>query len=100
MSFENTSYPYYCTEKIMDAFLVGAIPIYSGDTKVKEDWNEKAFINIMENSNWINKIIELDKNEELFNKIYNEPVFTDEQLKKHEDNINNFESWIIQKVKS
>jgi alpha(1,3/1,4) fucosyltransferase len=28
MAYENTPYPWYCTEKLMDAFLVGSIPIY------------------------------------------------------------------------
>jgi len=28
MAYENKPYPWYCTEKLMDAFLVGSIPIY------------------------------------------------------------------------
>jgi len=95
LAYENSLAPYYCTEKIMDAFLAGSIPIYWGDPKVNLDWNSKAFINVTKNKNWIDTVIELDKNEELFREMYSKPVFTDEQAKKHEENLSGFENWIL-----
>jgi alpha(1,3/1,4) fucosyltransferase len=99
--FENNSYPGYTTEKLMDAFLVGSMPIYWGDMKVEEDWNKEAFINLMSigAEGAINKIKDLERNEHLFKEMYEKPVFTDEQKKKHKDNLTNFEKWIIEKIK-
>src|SRR5208283_3756739 len=39
--FENNSYPGYCTEKIMDAFLVDSLPVYWGAPDIHKNWNEK-----------------------------------------------------------
>jgi len=93
--YENTPYPYYCTEKLMDAFLAGSLPIYNGDPKVNEDWNEKAFINTQKNLHWIEMIKEVDGNDELFLEIYNEPVFTESQKQKHIENLEKFEEWLL-----
>lgn len=102
MTYENTAYPGYCTEKLMDAFLVGALPIYWGDPRVEEDWNGKAFINAMKHAlhystkSWLDII----KESGTFEEMYNEPVFTDEQKSKHLANIEEFENWLINVVKS
>lgn len=99
MTYENSSYPYYCTEKIMDAFLVGSVPIYWGDPKVIEDWNEKAFISAMRHPNtWLNIVKELDQNDEKFMEMYSQPVFTDEQSEKHLKNMDNIGPWLIEKI--
>lgn len=101
MTYENTSYPYYCTEKLMDGFLSGSIPIYWGDPKVSEDWNPKAFIDTMKlGSEWINWVKKLDSDSEGFMRMYNEPVFTEEQKKKHEENMEGFEDWLKNKIKN
>jgi hypothetical protein len=101
IAFENNSYPYYTTEKLMDAFLGGSIPLYWGDPKIKEDWNPAAFINVgkLGNDEAILKIKELESIKNMFNDIYNTPIFTDEQKKNHIDNMNNFEDWLIEKIK-
>lgn len=99
-AMENTSYPWYCTEKIMDAFLVGSIPIYWGDPKIGKDWNQKAFINLQkEGTSWTDKIRKLDQNNGLFNSIYEQPVFTDEQKERHLSNMDEFENWLVSKIK-
>lgn len=100
MAYENTSYPYYCTEKLMDAFTAGSIPIYWGDPKIKEDWNSEAFININDHgANWVDFIKKLDEDQGLFNEIYNQPVFTDSQLTKLNTNLYEFELWILNVIK-
>ena len=97
--YENTSYPYYCTEKLMDAFLAGSIPLYSGDPKVVVDWNLKSFLNIQKMGNtWVEVVKNLDIDQDIFNQYYNEPVFTTDQKKNHRDNMDNFNSWIIEKI--
>lgn len=97
MAYENTPCSYYCTEKLMDAFLAGSVPIYWGDPKVNEDWNEKAFINATK-GNLLETIKLIDTNDKLFQEIYNEPVFTNEQKEKLELNLTRFEYWLIHKI--
>jgi len=102
IAFENNSYPYYCTEKLMDAFLAGSIPLYWGDPKIKEDWNSDAFINVgkIGADPTIKNIRDMETNDSLFYKIYNEPIFTEEQKTKHINNITNFEKWFIEIIKN
>jgi len=99
ITYENTPYRYYCTEKLMDAFLVGAMPIYCGDPRVSEDWNPDAFINVMKYTGWMDEIKRIDTHREYFNKYYEQPVFTPTQKEKLESNLNNFESWLVEVIK-
>lgn len=48
LTCENSSFKGYATEKIVDAFAAGTIPIYWGDPDIKELFNEKAFINCLD----------------------------------------------------
>jgi hypothetical protein len=100
ITYENSSYPGYCTEKLMDSFLAGSLPLYWGDIKVKEDWNEKAFINVADFGTHIFDLIHLlDGDTEKFNEIYSQPVFTDEQKERHLENMRVFEEWAINSIK-
>lgn len=98
MTYENSSYPYYSTEKLMDAFLVGSMPIYWGDPKIEQDWNSKAFINVMKHPDWLDWIKTADQNQTFWEEMYNEPVFTEEQKNKHIENLFNFEKWLAEIV--
>jgi hypothetical protein len=40
---ENCKYPNYFTDKIIDCFAAGCIPIYWGDPKIKEIFDERGF---------------------------------------------------------
>ena len=99
LTYENTSYPRYCTEKLMDAFLVGSLPIYWGDPKVGEDWNPRAFINSQLRSNWLDLVKAADQEPGFWEDIYEEPVFTDDQKSRHLENLENFESWLVELIK-
>lgn len=46
IAMENASRPGYCTEKLLQAFRAGCIPIYWGDPEVTRDFNPNAFINV------------------------------------------------------
>ncbi|MCK9446500.1 glycosyltransferase family 10 [bacterium] len=98
ITYENTPYKYYCTEKLMDAFLVGAMPIYWGDIKISESFNENAFINANK-VNMLYLVKALDTDEQMFKQMYQEPVFTDKQKEKLENNLDNFEYWLINNIK-
>lgn len=45
-AMENRKVPGYVTEKIMNAFYSGAIPIYWGSDNISQLFNKKAFINL------------------------------------------------------
>ena len=99
MAYENTSYPYYCTEKLMDSFLAGSLPIYWGDPKVFEDWNEDAFLNANRVGNYVHDSVKrLDTSSE-FDEIYAQPVFRDYQREMHLENMAEFENWLIKIVR-
>jgi alpha(1,3/1,4) fucosyltransferase len=55
--FENSAYPGYTTEKLVDAMLSGCIPIYWGNSEVGKDFNTKSFINVHEFEQQIEKRI-------------------------------------------
>jgi hypothetical protein len=77
-AFENSAYPGYVTEKIMDAFYVNSIPIYWGSETIDLDFNEKSFINAANFSSvqdLIDEIIRIDNNDELYNNIISQPKF-------------------------
>lgn len=90
---ENSSYPNYLTEKLLQSFAANTIPIYWGDPYVKEVFNEKAFINVADYKTYeelLEKIKEIDTNDALYVKILNEKTFCDDNYidkmyKKYED---------------
>jgi len=46
MAFENSEYAGYISEKLVDALKSDVLPIYWGGTRVHEEFNEQAFINV------------------------------------------------------
>lgn len=81
MAFENKKKEGYITEKIINAFYSGAIPIYWGSYNIKDFFNEKAFINVSDFKNFnecIDYILNLtDKERE---EIVNQPIYTNSNL--------------------
>ncbi len=78
IAFESWSYPGYTTEKIMHPFIVNSIPIYWGNPLVARDFNPRAFINCHDYQSFdevVERIIEIDNNDDLYKEYLNEPVF-------------------------
>lgn len=77
IAFENSSHPGYTTEKLVDAFAAQTVPIYWGDTEVREVFNSKAFI-YLEDENSVNEVIqkiqELDQDDGKYMKMLREPA--------------------------
>lgn len=89
IAFENSSYPGYTTEKIVDPMIVHSIPIYWGNPLVHKDFNTKSFINCHDYKDFdevIERIIEIDKDIGLYKEYLKQPYFPnnipDEHLKK------------------
>jgi len=80
ITFENSSYPGYTTEKLMHAFIADTIPIYWGNPLAGLDFNPKAFINCHDFSSFeevIELVKEIDQNEALYKEYLSQPYLKD-----------------------
>ena len=78
ITYENSRTPGYCTEKIVDAFAAGAIPIYWGDPGIKREFNPAAFLyaeDFADNEALLARIDEIDKNEDEYLAMCQAPIF-------------------------
>ena len=83
IAFENQSYPHYITEKILDPFLAGSIPIYWGCPKIAQMFNPAAFINCHDYSSLdevVSRVQEIDNDDELYLKYATAPPFLPDSL--------------------
>lgn len=79
LAFENTSYPGYATEKIVDAFLAGTIPIYWGDPTITQHFNSKAFIQCLDEesiSDVVQRVKKINESMECYEAMLRESIFT------------------------
>lgn len=103
IAMENTKTLGYTTEKIVDAMMVGTIPIYWGNPLIHKEFNEQSFINVNgyeDIDSVINNIIQLDNNDAMYDEMQKQSCLVnnkfcddqilDEQLKKVLVLINNF----------
>lgn len=77
---ENSSSPGYTTEKLVQAFAANCIPIYWGDPAVAKVFNKNAFINVQDYESIddvVNKVREVDENNEIYIEMLQQPVLTD-----------------------
>lgn len=83
IAFENSSYPGYTTEKILDAFLANTIPIYWGNPLIHLDFNPNAFINCHDFDSFeqvVERVIEVDQNEALYRQMLSEPPYANNKI--------------------
>jgi hypothetical protein len=84
--FENSISPLggYYTEKLLHAKTAGNIPLYWADKRVENDFNKNSFINLHDfqsMDDFIEYIVDIDKSEEKYKKIFNEPLFLENKIK-------------------
>lgn len=97
IAFENASYKGYTTEKLVQAFESGAVPIYWGDPSVEIVFNKKAFINctsLKTVDEMIEKIIQVDNAPEQYKAMLQEHVFNDVAYTA-QNQFNELEKWLI-----
>ena len=91
---ENSSYPGYTTEKLLQAFAAHTIPIYWGDPEVGKVFNKKAFIDVNDYSSMnqlLNRIKELDNDNEKYIQVMKENMFLEDyKLEDEYQKINQF----------
>lgn len=88
IAFENTSFPGYTTEKVMEPMVAGSIPIYWGNPLIGKDFNTKSFVNWNDYGSdeaVIEKIVELDQDEEKYRKMLAEPWLTGNKFNQFND---------------
>lgn len=81
ISFENKKHNGYMTEKVAQAYIGGAIPIWYGDRAALKDVNPKAIIyydDFESEDALIDYVKKVDNDDELYCKIWNEPLINDE----------------------
>lgn len=79
ISFENSSYPGYTTEKLIEPMLVNSIPVYWGNTEVGKDFNTRSFVHVNRFASYkeaVEYIIELDTDDAKYRQMVAEPWFT------------------------
>ena len=75
LCFENNLFPGYITEKLLDAYLCGAVPLYWGDLGNEPHINRKAFINakdfdtLEDFAHYVGSLSEIE-----FERIHREPL--------------------------
>ena len=77
LTFENSSDPGYCTEKLLHAKASGCIPIYWGDPKVNRDFDLRSFIHVQDLTSagdLIEAVRKIDEDEEAYKKMFNTPA--------------------------
>ena len=78
---ENSVYDGYVTEKLIDAYAGGTVPIYSGDVSVDCDFNTWAFFNYQEKLDMdltVKYVHQLDIDNERYKQIYEQPLLLQE----------------------
>ena len=86
--FENSISPFggYYTEKLLHSKCAGNVPLYWSDEKCSNDFNNKGFINLNDFKNiddFVDYVIEVDKNFDLYKKYFNEPLFVNNEIDKN-----------------
>ena len=70
------------TEKLIEPLVAGVIPIYWGNSKVGSEFNPNTFLNYYDyetEDDFINKIIELDNDDALYESYFKAPIVTPSQ---------------------
>jgi hypothetical protein len=77
IAFENSSAPGYTTEKLIDAWMAGCVPIYWGDERLGDDLNTKCFIHARDFDSWealADHVMELDQTPGLYEAYLKQPL--------------------------
>ena len=80
MAIENSCRDGYTTDRIVCGFMADTIPIYWGNPSIGKEFNTKRFINCHDYNSFdevLERIKEIDNNDELYISIMNEPLFAE-----------------------
>jgi len=78
LCYENKSLPGYTTEKLTEAMWARCIPIYWGNERIGEEFNKASMLyrnDYISDEEFIEKILEVDANEDLYREFLLQPYF-------------------------
>ena len=76
---EDANIPGYITERMIDGFMAGTVPIYYGTTQIFDIFNPKAFVyfDINNPSEALDRIRHLEGNPDAYRQMLDEPILAD-----------------------
>jgi hypothetical protein len=84
MAIHLTDTPYIVQEKLLHAFVAGAIPIFHGNRFIEEEgFNPESFINLHKFDNldeFLELVVRIDTDNDLHKKYIESPIFVDNKL--------------------
>jgi hypothetical protein len=78
IAFENSSFPGYTTEKLLDALKANTVPIYWGNPAVASDFNPGRLVNYHDFGSeqaLVRRVLELDEDDEAYCEVLSQPWF-------------------------
>ena len=94
---ENASYEGYVTEKLLTSLQAHTVPLYWGDPGVKKEFNDRAFIYVNDYASLeevVEKVKEIEENEDLWCRMILEPWQTEEQIERQEKEMNEYMAFL------
>jgi len=91
IAFENSEYPGYTSEKIVEPMLAGSLPIYWGNPLIHRDFDPASFINYYDfgsDESLIEKIIELDRDDGKYQDVLQTPWYHNNQVNDYVNKVN------------
>jgi alpha(1,3/1,4) fucosyltransferase len=88
LAYENSSYPGYVTEKLMDCFIANCIPIYWGSPTLHQDFNPARILNRLDfpsDEAFIARIKFLNENETAYQEFIHQPIFSNNEFTEYFD---------------
>jgi hypothetical protein len=76
---ENSIYPGYHTEKLVDAWHGGCVPLYNGDRLLERDFNPRALINYqdyLEMDRFVAQVRDLETDSAAYASVYSQPLLS------------------------
>jgi alpha(1,3/1,4) fucosyltransferase len=83
IAFENARSPGYTTEKLVESFCAGSLPVYWGDPLVHLDFNPDAFLNLADfpsQDSLVEAVLALDENGDSWNERMQRPIYAGDRL--------------------
>lgn len=90
LAIENGQYSGYTTEKVLEAYLAGTIPIHWGSPTIPMDFNTEAMINWHDFKNdqtFLDYIKAVDQDEALYMNIYEKNLFDKERFDRYDQTL-------------
>ena len=101
IAFENGSHLGYTTEKIIDAYKSGCIPIYWGNPAIVTDFNPETFINAHEFDSFENLakyVLKVESDDNLYRSYFTKPIFSRQWLERFRDPDNKYFKYIFKNL--